>query len=156
MKVIKSTFSSENRQIDSLHHAPTFKIVYGWPLKAESHKALWSQNDNVQTSFLWYSWENISKKKNCVAKLDKKAAEFITNYTKLEFFSYLVFKNVDDSEFLSGKFLALNVFLFRLGKYHVSNVEMLVYQSVCCPSTMAFVNIKITAVGNFYLTDTFQ
>ena len=48
-------------------------------------------------------------KKNCVAKLDKKAAEFITNYTQLEFFSYLVFKNVDDSELLSGKFLALNV-----------------------------------------------
>lgn len=95
-------------------------------------------------------------KKNCVAKLDKKAAEFITNYTQLEFFSYLVFKNVDDSELLSGKFLALNVFLFRLGKYHVSIAEMLVYQSVCCPSTMAFVKIKITAVGNFYLTDTFQ
>lgn len=154
MKVIKSTFSSGNRPIDSLHHALTFEIVYGWPLKAESHKALWSQNDSVLTSFLWYSWENISKK-NCVANLDKKAAEFITNYTQLEFFSYLVFKN-DDSELLSGKFLALNVSLFRLGKYHVSNVEMLVYQSVCCPSTMAFVNRKITAVGNFYLTDTFQ
>lgn len=150
MKVIKSTFSSENRQIDSLHHAPTFKIVYGWPLKAESHKALWSQNDNVPTSFLWYSWENISKKKKLRCKTWQKGS-WIYYY-----FSYLVFKNVDDSEFLSGKFLALNVFLFRLGKYHVSNVEILVYQSVCCPSTMAFVNIKITAVGNFYLTDSFQ
>ena len=55
-------------------------------------------------------------KKNCVAKLDKKAAEFITNYTQLEFFSYLVFKNVDDSELLSGQFFGSECFLVPVRK----------------------------------------
>ena len=55
-------------------------------------------------------------RKNCVAKLDEKAAEFITNYTQLEFFSYLVFKNVDDSELLSGQFFGSECFLVPVRK----------------------------------------
>lgn len=79
-------------------------------------RSLTKHHDFTTTMFQPLSFDIHDKtylKTSRVAKLDKKAAEFITNYTQLEYFSYLVFNN-DDSELLSSKLLALNVFFFRL------------------------------------------